>query len=277
MNPVLSQRRRAASRFIRVAIFAALAAIICRETAGARAAECGDPALRRAGGESAPAAGALPAHITLPIVLAHTIDSRHAAVGQSIAGKLVQHVQTGEHAWLRKGAIVHGRILAVNAAHSADGPSVTLEFDSVASKSSVWKTKTCLRALASLMEVFNATEPAENFDDRGNNNEQAWTMRQIGGDIVYHDSGLIENRHGRKVGTEDAEGQYSLPAAHADGTQQLPRALGLFSTSAEGVYGMPGYSIANHKTGDAITISAGPDAKYLRLHYGIAMLLETQP
>ncbi len=228
-------------------------------------------------GDNGQVAAMLPAHITLPVVLAHTIDSRHASVGQSITGKLAQRVQIGPKTWLPKGAMVHGRILAVNTAQATSGPSVTFEFHSVTAKDSAWRTKTSLLALASLMEVYNANEPATDFDDRANQNEHAWTVRQIGGDIVYRDSGRIDNRHGEKVGTEDDQGQYSLAGVNADGSTRLPRALGLFSTTAHGVYGMPGYSIGNSEKSGSITVSAGAENKNLRLHYGVALLLETAP
>ncbi len=222
------------------------------------------------------AAGTLPNHILLPVLLVHTIDSRHAVPGQPILGKTVQHIQIGQNQWIPKGALVHGRILAVQTAsdHSA-GPGITFEFDSVTSKRQTWQVKTSLVAVASLMEVYDATEPATNFDDRGNQNEHAWTMRQIGGDMVYHDTGWIYNRHGERVGTEDPNGNYALPVAQANGGAALPLAVGLFSTTAKGVYGMPGYTLAN--TGTTSQIMAGPEAKHLHLPYGISVLLETQP
>lgn len=275
-------RRRSVRSRIAATLLAAMAAIVCRQTAVAQHLD--RPASRspQAAQHQMQASATLPPHITLPLVLVHTIDTRHAKVGQPILGKLVQHVQIGTNAWLPKGALVHGRILALNPTRTAgggpsSGPSVTFKFCRVTSKDSAWKVKTSMLAVASLMEVFDATEPAENFDDRGNNNEHAWTMRQIGGDMVYHDSGLITDRYGQKVGTEDTAGNYSLPVADPDSGTQLPRALGLFSTTAKGVYGMPGYAIANTEKTGTITISAAPDAKHVELHYAISMQLETQP
>lgn len=289
METAVSHRSSPARVRIAIPLATALAALLCCALATAQpspSAQSASQAMQAAqpeaqAGQAVPHVGktvaTLPAHITLPIVLAHTIDSRHAVVGQPVVGKLAQHVQIGPDAWLPKGALVQGRILAVNAAQSATGPSVAFEFHRVTAKHSVWRTKTSLLALASLMEVYEATEPATDFDDRANQNEHAWTVRQIGGDIVYRDSDRIDDSHGQRVGTEDAQGQYSLPGVNPDGSPQLPRALGLFSTTAHGVYGMPGYTFANEKKTGAIAINAGPDAKHLQLHYGVSLLLETEP
>lgn len=233
-----------------------------------------------------PVAAKLPGHILLPVLLVHTVDSRHVLPGQPILGKTVQPIQIGPNQWIPKGALVHGRIVAVQPASgpanvsgastsAGRGPSITFEFHRVTSKNGAWTMKTSLLAMASLMEVYDATEPATNFDDRGNNNEHAWTMRQIGGDMVYHDTGWIYNRYGEKVGTEDSNGNYALPVARSDGGPALPLALGLFSTNAKGAYGMPGYNI--YQTGPATQITAGPAASHLHLPYGISMLLETEP
>ncbi|MHB1702068.1 MAG: hypothetical protein ACYCSN_18435 [Acidobacteriaceae bacterium] len=279
METAISHRSSPARVRIAIPLATAFAALLCCALATAQPAPSASQAMQAAQprAQAGQTVAMLPAHITLPIVLAHTIDSRHAVVGQPVVGKLAQHVQIGPKAWLPKGAIVQGRILAVNAAQSATGPSVTFEFDRVAAKNSVWRTKTSLLALASLMEVYEANEPATDFDDRANQNEHAWTVRQIGGDIVYRDSDRIDDSHGQRVGTEDAQGQYSLPGVNPDGSPQLPRALGLFSTTAHGVYGMPGYTLANEKKTGAIAISAGAENKNLRLHYGVALLLETEP
>ena len=93
--------------------------------------------------------------------------------------------------------------------------------------------------------------------DRGNASEASWTTRQVGGDEVVR-SGWVGDVIGSstlKVGYADYWGVYSLPVTPSacDGLA-LPRAIGVFSTTAAGLYGFD-EGMELHSEGGTITLT----------------------
>jgi hypothetical protein len=116
------------------------------------------------------------------------------------------------------------------------------------------------------MEVEATRLPATEGTDAGVA-ESSWTTRQVGGEGVYRSGGVgdVDNGQLRKVGYADHDGVYSLPREPPTGDgPSLPRAMGVFSTTAAGLYGF--------ERGGTITLSV--IGKKLLIRNGDNMLLE---
>jgi hypothetical protein len=95
-------------------------------------------------------------------------------------------------------------------------------------------------AMANLMYVDETFLPMMGGPDRGNSSEASWTTRQVGGEEVVR-SGWVGPLVGaglQTVGRADYYGVYSFPVqlGGADGVP-VPLAMGVFSTTARGLYG----------------------------------------
>ena len=211
----------------------------------------------------------LPAGLWLPVFLVRGMDTAHACAGQRVAAHTMQHIPLGNHQFIPEHALLEGHVVACGPG-TTGGSAITFTFDTLHDHHAVIPIKVSLIALASLLEMNEATIPT-NGGDRGTS-YKAWTMVQIGGDVVYHGGLRIDNDRGEQVGTEDIYGNYAF--ATADGPPGLPLAVGEFSTTAKGVYGLPGYHIQINAPGPAspqITVTS--ETPRTRLPSGAGMLL----
>jgi hypothetical protein len=96
--------------------------------------------------------------------------------------------------------------------------------------------------MANLMYVDGTYLPLVGGPDRGNSSEASWTTAQVGGEEVVRSGwiGPVVGAGLQTVGRADYYGVYSLPAkmegTNGDGAT-FPRAIGVFSTRAKGLYG----------------------------------------
>jgi hypothetical protein len=115
-----------------------------------------------------------------------------------------------------------------------------LKFDRIVSHGRTLRFNSHLRALASMVDVYEAQMPTANFDDYGTSTSD-WTTVQVGGDVVYRGDGQVLSQSGDRVGTASDAG-YVVAKLQAvpklgclnDGPEQ---ALWVFSSSACGTYG----------------------------------------
>jgi hypothetical protein len=122
------------------------------------------------------------------------------------------------------------------------------------------------------MEVDDTFLPATGSTDRGNPNQASWTTRQVGGDFVAR-SGWVGPVVGfglNTVGNADFHGVYSLPVKLSDGAM-VPRAMGVFSTTAKGLYGYE-TGATLESAGGSVTITS-PE-KHAVIRNGDNLLLE---
>jgi hypothetical protein len=92
-------------------------------------------------------------------------------------------------------------------------------------------------AAASFVRVGDTFIPTTGGPDRGNASEANWNTKQVGGDEVNRSgwAGVVSDSWMRVVGSADYYGVYSLPVRL--GGAMVPRAMGVFSTTAKGLYG----------------------------------------
>jgi hypothetical protein len=112
-------------------------------------------------------------------------------------------------------------------------------------------------AMANLMAVDDTFLSMQGSADRGNSSQASWTTRQVGGEEVVRSGwvGPVVGVGVRTVGSADYYGVYSLPVKleGADGVM-IPRAMGVFSTTAKGLYGYD-EGAQMESSGGAITIT----------------------
>lgn len=220
----------------------------------------------------------VPAGTLLPVQLETTVDAHHAKAGQEITSRIMQDVPLGNGKTIKAGAKLRGHIVEVNRANSCGKTRVVLIFDRLKTSAGDLPIRTSLRAIGSLMEVFDAQLPTNAFADRGTSTSD-WVTVQIGGAAVYRGNGKVID--GADVVGKATEGgdvtAKPLPSKSAGCRGPSPgmpdQAFWLFSPAACGVYGFRDLQIANagrdHPAGQIILESSGK----LRIPSGSGFLL----
>lgn len=203
-----------------------------------------------------PAAGfaqEIPAGTALPVMLRSTLDAKKDKRGQSIQGRLMQDVTLPSGQRIPSGARVTGQIVDVEPSSSLSPRSrMVVQFDKILYDGKVFPITVHLRAIASMMDVYEAQLPTGTFDDYGTTMAD-WTTIQIGGDVVYRGDGTVVSQYGDVVARANDTGYVwgKLKAVPADGChassngEAREESLWLFSTSACGTYGFADLRMAH--------------------------------
>jgi hypothetical protein len=218
----------------------------------------------------------LRAGVTLPVRVTRTLRAGNVRVGTTIVAKTTQRVPVAQTLYLKRGAELHGEVVTSVAGDGTAGrPStLTIQFTWVRYSKQTVPVITKAIAIANFTDVDETFLPATGGSDRGNASEASWTTRQVGGDQVYRAGwvGDVCDSNMRKVGYADYYGVYSLPNNPTVGDgPALPRAMGVFSTTAAGLYGFDEGS-ALHSAGGTITLTRV--GKKLLVRTGDNLLLE---
>jgi hypothetical protein len=217
----------------------------------------------------------LPPGVTLPVQLGRGLRAGKVKVGAQIVVKTTQRVPVGENAYINAGAELDGEIVAsVAGSGPASTPAtLSIRFTRLRYGKHSIPVKTKAVAIANFMQVTDTQLPADGGPDMGNTNEANWTTRQVGGEVIVRTGwlGPLVGNNTQKVGYADRDGVYSLPSASLDGGPTFPRALGVFSTTASGLYGF-GKGSSLQSADGTITVT-GP-GKSLELRNGDNLLLE---
>ena len=219
---------------------------------------------------------ALPAGVTLPVQLPKSLRAGKTPVGTRIILRTTQRVPVAVHTYLERGAEVRGEVMASEAGDpkTARPPSLTLRLTSLRYRHQEIPLLTKVIAIANFTDVDETAVPSNGATDRGNANPASWTTTQVGGDEVYRSGwvGEVADTVMHTVGFADYYGVYRLPTRNAKtGAMSLPCAMGVFSTTAEGLYGFDERSRLISSDGVS-TIVGG--AKTLVVRGGDDLLLE---
>jgi hypothetical protein len=207
---------------------------------------------------------ALPSGSTLPVILQHKLSAGHVKVGDRVVARLSQRVPLPSGGYLSPKAKLVGRVSAY------DARSLTLQFTELKLADQTEPIAVRLLAAAHWIDVGRAAEPL-GATDRGTGSPADWTTMQIGRDEVYRSagSGTVYNQYSEAVGRADLYGVYAPPLP--GGTAM--RAMGPFSTTAKGIYDLPGVVI-DAAGGSAQPIVLGLSSPTWQLDSGTALLLE---
>lgn len=150
-----------------------------------------------------------------------------------------QRIFLGNDQYMPHGAKVIGTVIASETGTTGRPAVLTLRFDRIEYQGRTVPIRTRTIAIANSVDVDGTRVPADGSTDRGNANSASWTTQQIGGDLLARSGWIGELVDGqlRRVGFADFHGVYADPPSGATGDYAIPRALGVFSNTAQGLYG----------------------------------------
>jgi hypothetical protein len=224
------------------------------------------------------AQSSIPAGTILPVQLNSSLRSNKARAGERITARVMQDVPLPGGVTIHAGAKIIGHVVSVTPASNGTRAQISLRFDTFIIGKQRLAITTNLRALASMLEVFEAQIP-ETGPDRGTS-EDTWTTDQIGGEVVYRGASVARGSTlvGLSVlGTGVRVRAASNPAAKCRGAvagNDQPQSLWVFSSDACGLYGFPDATLTHAGRTDPvgqITIESGKGD--LNIRGGSGMLL----
>ena len=222
----------------------------------------------------------LPPGTTLPARLRNTLSSEKDQTGKTFTLKITQDVPVNGKAVIPRGATLTGHVDSTQSIKTgAQSSRITLQFDKLRFYQQEIPVVLGLRAMASAVEVLHAGIPT-NSDD----NSASWTTRQIGGDVVYRGGGPVTTSWGEVVGKPVSDGVIGRLIAPRDrplpgnlhcASDDTPRALGLFASTACGLYGFTRFTMERdgfeQPKGQITLVSS---SKFIKASAGSQLLLE---
>jgi hypothetical protein len=217
----------------------------------------------------------VPTGITLPVQIGRTLRAGKTKQGTVFFIETTQRVPVAADAYLNRGVRVRGEVVTSAAGDGTSShPSVlTVRFTELEYRGRTVAVVTRAIAMANIRAVGDTFLPTGAID-KGNSNQANWTTRQVGGDEVCRSGwvGDVDDTTMKKVGFADFYGVYSLPVRLDDQhSGSIPRAMGVFSTTAEGLYGYEHGATLDSSAG-SITITS-PE-KHVVIRNGDNLLLE---
>ena len=204
---------------------------------------------------------------TLPITLMKTAKPMHLVVGQPIRARFIQRVPLSPTSYLPSKVEVVGKVVSSNSS------SISILFTQLRWKDEIVPIHLQLVSAASPYAVFQAGMPVGGTD-RGTSSPADYTTRQIGGDEVYRSggSGKVYDEYSQPVGFADLNGVYQDPSSAGEPA----RAMGPFSTTAAGLYGLESFSIVS-PGGAGVPITFSVSKPNWQIASGTALLLKVVP
>jgi hypothetical protein len=124
----------------------------------------------------------IPAGTVIPVMVSTTLDSAKAQAGQPITGKVMERVPLPGGEDIPEGAKVTGHVALVIPAKGVDPASLAVQFDKVIAHGHELPMKTSLRALASMMAVYEAQVP---FFEPDTTPRGAVMLAPVGGEAAF--------------------------------------------------------------------------------------------
>jgi hypothetical protein len=217
------------------------------------------------------AQNAISSGTVLPVRLDTGLNADQIQAGKVIRAEVMQNIPGTT---IHKGAHVLGHVVSVTPTH------LELRFDTLETKQAGIPLTTSLRALASPLEVQEAQVP-EDGADRALPSALDQTTRQIGGEQVYRDGGIVA----RGITTVGEPTPYGVlgkltsnpPCRSAIAENTNPQALWLFSTDACGLYGFDDLTVEHVGRTDPVgTIVLTAKTGKLNIRTGSGFLLRVQ-
>ena len=195
----------------------------------------------------------LPAGLTLPVRLSHGLRAGSVKVGTPVLCLTTQRIPVSAQEYLPAGVQVLGSV-------EASEPSL-LKVHLTALRSRGRTVPAVLEtvAIANFSNVEDTYDPVIGGGDRENNTPANWTTLQVGGDVLtrFNWDGEVDNHSSQRVGFSDFYGVYADPVPNSTEATALPHAIGVFSTTAQGLYGFASTSVLKSGPGDFTVTAAG--------------------
>jgi hypothetical protein len=224
----------------------------------------------------------IPAGTALPVMLNSTLDARKDKPGQEISARLMQDVLLPEGQRIPAGSKVVGHIVEVSRSARGSGSRVVIKFERIVVHGHSIPMVASVRAIASMMDVFEAKLPTNALDDYGTS-ESDWNTIQVGGEGVFRGSGEVVAAD-RVVGATNDAGDVTAKLAavpdrgcrgSVDGNER-EQALWVFSTSACGIYGFGELTIVHAGRSNPVGEIALASRGNVHVPSGSGLLLRVQ-
>ncbi len=118
----------------------------------------------------------IPAGTLLPIMLKTTLNADTDKPGMVIKGRIEENVPLSWRSYIPAGSKVLGSVLRVGRPNTTSGSEIEIKFDRVRVRGRDIPITTNLRAIASMMEVFDAQIPPIQNDE----GPRTWVTRKVG-------------------------------------------------------------------------------------------------
>lgn len=212
----------------------------------------------------------IPAGTVVPVMLTATVDSAKAHPGQPITGKVMERVPLPDGQDIPQGAKVLAHVNQVMPAQGKSPSWIAIEFDQIVVHGRAVPVNANVRALASMMAVYDAQVP---FFEPDTTPSGAVMLAPVGGEPAFRPDNP-EKSYGKMV---SFSGELPLGCGGRIDRESRTGALWVFSPYACGVYGY-GKGLAIVKDGSeapAGNIILGSQ-KNFELHAGSGWLLRVE-
>ena len=217
--------------------------------------------------------GPLPVGVTLPVEVGKTLSAGKTKPGTVFTATTMQRIPVSEVWYLDRGATLRGEVVTSTAGDgTVERPSVlVIRFTQLSYHRQTVPIATGALAVASRLAIDDTYLPVNPSFDQFTNNPANWTTRQVGGQLVARLGwdGPVGSE-GHAMGSADYYGVYSMPTENDE--LQFPLAVGIFSTTAKGMYGYAHGTTLESSAG-MITITC-PKRNGALVRAGEQMLLE---
>lgn len=233
---------------------------------------------RRPAGAAVRSASQIPAGYILPVQLDRTLTVEDARAGDVIKLRIMQEVPLPNRERIPFRSVVQGTVVRVTRDENEIGVELVMRFDLVTHRKENLRVATSLRAIASNIAVREAQAPGAAYDEAF----PRWaTTRQIGGDIRYGDGSSVRNSWNETVGKAVLGGVLvhlkanpAMGCEGAEGPEDHPQALWLFSANACGIYGLKGVELVHNGQSEPVgEITLHFKKANMKLRAGTGMLL----
>ena len=225
------------------------------------------------------AAVALPAQTTLPVVFTRTVSATTAHIGDAVEARTVAPVRLAGGEVLPKGARVLGHVVAARSfrfdptPYARQTPSaLAIRFDTVQSAGVQISLHVEVRALADPITSRDTLDPLPTDID------PTHSTTQVGGDEVTPFVKEISSAEGDTVGYLHGGYAYAHLIANGDcDASDTEQAMGIFSASACGLYGMSGDALTTETRGHGAVVVLSSARHSPEIYKNSHALLEELP
>jgi hypothetical protein len=221
---------------------------------------------------------ALPVGTAIPVTFPHTLDAAKLKAGDTIIAKTDQVVLGPGGERIKSGSQIIGTVVDVRTPGNVTTPSeLAIRFDTLRSGDQSLAIRVSLRALASFLDYYSNNSPVVD-----NGYPENSVYRQVGGDYFYKGD-VVYSNDWEEVGKSTGDGIFvklehiEQPKTQnhmvCEGTESV-QAVGVFASSACGIYGFAGLTIGDAGANGSGVIRLRSTKNYVKIASGSTALLQ---